>query len=446
MLEIPNWLLILIGLYAATPFVLYLVVPYVFYYGKSTRKRIVIYVLGDIGHSPRMCYHARSFSASGWEVELCGYMEEQPSKDLLDDDRITIHVLPHRKNFSDRFVVNTVFKVIYQVFDITSMLWELRGCDIIMLQNPPSIPILPLAVVFKILTRTKLLIDWHNFGYSILQLKFGSFTHPLVLVSYCVEFLFSHFADYHLTVTSAMKKYLVSSFKLSEKRITVLHDRPAEHFKPLNDENREDLLKETFVANHIPQGFDISKGDTILVTSTSFTPDEDLNILLGALKIYENSKKKFDSNLPRILLFITGKGPLKGEYIKRVREYEWNHCHIEFLWLSAEDYPRLLRLCDYGVSLHTSSSGLDLPMKILDMFGSGLPVIAMDYPVLNELVQHNVNGMKFIDRRGLHESLIFAVKDKKLKTALLRTAIEESKNRWHPNWTRAFEELKIVHQ
>lgn len=39
-------------------------------------KSVTIVVLGDLGRSPRMMYHARSFSEAGWQVYLVGYAGE----------------------------------------------------------------------------------------------------------------------------------------------------------------------------------------------------------------------------------------------------------------------------------------------------------------------------------------------------------------------------------
>lgn len=441
----PKWWLLLIGVYVVLPILGYFLVPFLFYGDRSTRKRVIVYVVGDIGHSPRMCNQAVSFSDHGWQVELCGYVDGDLPRYIVEDTKITVHALPRLRGSGMNGVVFMMKKVFYQFFEICKHLWQLRGSDYILMQNPPTIPLLPIAVLFR-LTGCKLIIDWHNLGYSILQLKFGgSFWHPFVIIYFLTEWFFAKFAAYHLTVTKAMKNYLVTKFGLNPMRIAVLYDRPAVQFKPLaNDEDRSKLLKEEFVAPYIPKGFDISKGDKIIVTSTSFTPDEDLGILFGALKIYENSYQKFDHDLPRILCFVTGKGPLKEKYMKEVREFQWTRCHIEFVWLSAENYPRLISLCDYGVSLHKSSSGVDLPMKILDMLGCGVPAMAYNYDTLDELINHDINGLKFLDRRELHEALIFAVKDPNVQIRLRKGALLESRVRWNSSWETAMKEIKLL--
>lgn len=40
---------------------------------KSTKPRICIVVLGDVGRSPRMQYHALSCAKAGFQVELLGF-------------------------------------------------------------------------------------------------------------------------------------------------------------------------------------------------------------------------------------------------------------------------------------------------------------------------------------------------------------------------------------
>lgn len=117
----------------------------------------------------------------------------------------------------------------------------------------------------------------------------------------------------------------------------------------------------------------------MLLSSTSWTPDEDFSMLVSALDIYEKKSLKEPQHYPWLICIITGKGPLKEHYKNVIQRKQWQKVSVVTPWLENEDYPKLLACADLGVCLHYSSSGLDLPMKVVDMFGSGLPVCAMRF-------------------------------------------------------------------
>lgn len=100
-----------------------------------------------------------------------------------------------------------------------------------------------------------------------------------------------------------------------------------------------------------------------------------MHIFLG----YENAAKDEQQHYPHLFCIITGKGPQKPMYMGKIAKRNFKHVTIITPWLATEDYPVCLASADLGVCLHYSSSGLDLPMKIVDMFGCALPVCAVNY-------------------------------------------------------------------
>lgn len=131
-----------------------------------------------------------------------------------------------------------------------------------------------------------------------------------------------------------------------------------------------------------------SKRPAFILSSTSWTPDEDFGILLDALIELSSMTTDVDS-FPNVVVVVTGKGPQKEHYVRKIQQLKLPRIEILTLWLEAADYPVLLGAADLGVCLHFSSSGLDLPMKVLDMLGSGMPVCAIGYSCLEELVLPN---------------------------------------------------------
>ena len=281
---------------------------------------------------------------------------------------------------------------------------------------------------------SKLVVDWHNFGYSILALKLGK-SHKLVSMSERYEYAMSRSATANITVTNAMARVLKERYDIAA---VALHDRPASYFRPLSATDK------TIFLNNLPETTDkagnLESGTCkLLVSSTSWTPDEDFGILLTALESYA-CEATSNPNLPEILAIITGKGPMKQKYMSEVeassRKGKLKKVQVISAWLSTKDYASLLGAADLGVSLHTSSSGVDLPMKVVDMFGTGLPVVGWSkYEAWCELVQEGINGKGFQSSEELTRLLVSLFDRNSLQLQSLREGVlKECGRRWDDEW------------
>ncbi|KAJ3271598.1 mannosyltransferase, partial [Borealophlyctis nickersoniae] len=176
----------------------------------SKIPHVTILVLGDIGRSPRMQYHALSFAANGFKVDLVGYSGTNPFDSLQTNDNVRIHFLdtPAKLRAGGArylYVLNALWRVVKQLVDLAVCLLVRvpRPMYVIVQVNPPAIPTLIIAQFVRVLRGTKLIIDWHNFGFSIMALNLGQ-RSKVVQFAKWYEKTMGSTADLHLCVTKAM--------------------------------------------------------------------------------------------------------------------------------------------------------------------------------------------------------------------------------------------------
>lgn len=464
------------------------------------KKRALVVVLGELARSPRMQYHCVSLANNNYDVTVIatGSEDKDKSHDELESNQNiqqkTIPEVPDLKKYMPStlaYIIKPMWQSILLTYCLLSIALNQSFISVIIVQNPPSIPTLPIIYLFSLITGSKLIIDWHNYGFSILSLNLRS-THPLVKASKTIEMFFGRLAHAGFCVSEHMKQDLTENFQITYP-IYILYDKPPKHFKPLslrekhnffikmkqhitafksptedyfgaNPKTKFERSETRFTINDVVnQNVIISKPKrpAIIMSSTSWTEDEDFGLLLDALKRYDltrtNQLVTEDSSseaakhcLPDLVCVITGKGPLKSYYEKRIRACKFDHIDIVLPWLTAHDYAKMVASCDLGVSLHSSSSGVDLPMKVVDMFGCGIPVLAFNYKAIGELVKDDFYGQTFRDSDELFTKLSLLLKDFYMEDFCSRDDIECSSlgryrknikrhfllSRWEDNWNR----------
>ncbi|KAL0107188.1 hypothetical protein PUN28_015600 [Cardiocondyla obscurior] len=404
-------------------------------------KNVCVLVLGDIGRSPRMQYHAISFAREGFVVDIVGYPGSPPMREISENERVRIYYLRPPPDLQNRLprLLCYIVKVVWQTVDLLWLLFNKRPIsNSLMTQNPPAIPTIPICWFYCVVMEAQFVIDWHNYAHSLMALNLGK-NHVLVRLAKFIETTFGCRAKNNFCVTKAMKEDLENKWAIQAK---VLYDRPIDKFHPLTLEEKNEFLGTLSEKYDISVPFSPNRSGFI-VSSTSWTEDEDFSILLNALQEYENVCETGELNLPDVVCAITGKGPLKEFYMAIINLKKWKHVVVKTPWLENEDYPKILASADLGVCLHTSSSGLDLPMKVVDMFGCRLPVCAYNFNCLSELVRHNENSLVFADEKELGDQLIKWFQDfpdnethrhlrKKFEENMFSS--QQEHNDWHGNW------------
>ncbi|OEH76471.1 hypothetical protein cyc_05827 [Cyclospora cayetanensis] len=230
------------------------------------------------------------------------------------------------------------------------------------MQNPPGFPAMPLATLCCKLAGVRLIVDWHNYTHSLLllpaqeeiakvqpkaetlrvkQLQDGDaedFSRWLVCRAAAAGAAAAQ-KKAHAAVTAAASA--MGAARQALKRATRLAAAAAEfQIARLSakagaaTEASEGKLWAVALRLAAFSAMQISvrkKRPAVLLTSSSYTADEDLLLLLRALQLVVAS-------------------------------------------------------ADLGICLHRSSSSSDLPMKAQDMKGAGLPILALSFAALHEIL------------------------------------------------------------
>ncbi|EUB60980.1 Chitobiosyldiphosphodolichol beta-mannosyltransferase [Echinococcus granulosus] len=398
----------------------------------NDKPSVRILVLGDVTRSPRIKNHARSFAREGWRVKFSGYR----GVESISDDGITYCYLSQPPAFLDVYLprfIALIFKSIFLAICLFVHLAIHMQEDLLFVQSPPAAPTLSVVYFFALLKQCPTCIDWHNYGYTILETPSGrrsiaSRMYKLMELTFASWFLNSNafVKTRHFTVAKALRADLREQTGIDA---VVVYDKPTKDFKPTTIEDAHKLfcrLSHDYPQLRGPEGstgstafteiVDSSSGTcrwrvdrpALLVSSCSWTPDDDFAIMLEALDSY-NATVTSSPNIyfHKLICIVTGRGPLKSHFQATIEKRNWKHVDVLTPWLKWADYPLLLGAADLGVSLHRSTSNLDLPMKasIVDLIGAEVPVLALAYPALSELLPNGQLGYHFSTAEALTDHL-----------------------------------------
>ena len=194
--------------------------------------RTAVIVIGDLGRSPRMQYHAASLAAAGSDVDLIGLEGTAVMPVVSSNPRIHVHRMPDRafanraKGGVRRFVFSSAARGLGQAMRMFSLLMRIPKPDLILVQNPPAFPTLFIAWLASRLRGARFVIDWHNLSHTIAAVRLGE-RHRAVKSIARSERRWAKRATAHLAVSQALADWLAREYKV---KAAVVYDRPGDTF------------------------------------------------------------------------------------------------------------------------------------------------------------------------------------------------------------------------
>lgn len=353
-----------------------------------------------------MQYHAAMLLRSGADVHVIAFAGREPVAELAAS-RLTL--LPSL----DRWVTSRSRSVALAgaaaraVVHFILALRALRGVDldVLIVQTPPAFPTLPLLLLIR--SRTRVIIDWHNVTADVAAARVGLRGRAMLLR--LERWLAGRFTR-HLTVSRAL------TARLREWKIeaSTFHDAPWAEDEPDRERGRRLLARAGATAQRVA------------VTSTSWSRDEDFDLLLGALAVADRRLGSGET----LDVVITGDGPRKAAFLAAFEVAALERVRVITAWFEHADFIHALSGADLAFSLHRSVSGLDLPMKLFDFAAAGRPIAVLDYgAVLREI--DDTSWLMFKDQDSLASLFLALVRDELPPRAFMPRG--ES---WSSAWTR----------
>jgi beta-1,4-mannosyltransferase len=225
------------------------------------------------------------------------------------------------------------------------------------------------------------------------------------------------------------------------RQAAVLYDRPGSVFASMERTEREQFRQAFFGRLGV---FGSAAG--FIICPSSWTEDEDFDVVIEAVLRLEERIRGWEAGgpnrrFPHLIILVTGDGARRVEFERRFAGLPARRIQLRARWLEPEEYPRVVGSADLGLCLHRSSSGLDIPMKIADLFGAGVPVCALDYGAcLAERVRHGENGLLFSTARQLADVLFDLFEtypaDQSTLDRLRAGARRSARPTWEEGWLR----------